>query len=322
VIFKRVAGPGELARAEELFFQWLEWAPLGIRKGEALTMRSSVWRNLGWGNTGVITNYAVGQSEFMWYLRMLPQVRLAFATAWGLLPETTGPQGSCDECSIPPLITSFDGCGAQRNLFLPEAEKDWRTAGRWFHVDQNHRFAPGLHTFQGVLNIYPTDAVSGSTVIVPGSHRRFAEICAAHPEARGSFVKLAEKRSPGRELVGAAVQAVLEAGDLLVWDSRVVHCNQGLCPQGCTKPEDTVALQGSRSNAPLSRLVAYIAMLPAKRLTPSLASARRACVQEGRGTGHDASYVPRGGKRVSTHPDYRAPDPSHPLWQLVAPGYS
>mmetsp|Transcript_58136 Transcript_58136/g.189399 ORF Transcript_58136/g.189399 Transcript_58136/m.189399 type:complete len:191 (-) Transcript_58136:37-609(-) len=187
-------------------------------------------------------------------------------------------------------------------------------------MDQNVRMHPGLHTYQGVLNFYPSDAVSGSTVVVPGSHHRFAEICAAHPEARGGFVKLAERRSPGRELVAAAVQAVLDPGDLLIWDSRVVHCNQGPCPERCKSPADTAALRGDRAAAPLSRLVAYIAMVPAARLTPPLAVARRACVRDGRSSGHDATYVPRGGKRVHTHPDFRPPAAGHPLWQLVAPG--
>lgn len=136
-------------------------------------------------------------------------------------------------------------------------------------------------------------------------------------EARGSFVKLVESREPARELISQAVQVILDPGDLLVWDSRTIHCNQGLCSQ-CRRPADTAALR-HRPEAPLTRLVAYIAMLPANRLTPALAAARRACVREGRGTGHDATLLPRGGRRVSVHPAYAAPDPGHALWDLVAP---
>lgn len=320
VILRSVVSQSELDNAEALFFQWLESLPLGIKLAAPQTMKSSSWSKLGYGNTGVIANYSVGQSAFMWHLRLLPRVRRAWAAVWGLAAGALAGGSNCkDGCELPALLTSFDGCGAQRNIFLPGAEKDWRTAGLWFHVDQNHRQHPGLHTYQGVLNFYPSDGISGSTVVVPGSHRRFAEVCAAHPEARGSFVKLAERRSPDRELVAAAVQAELEPGDLIVWDSRVVHCNQGPCPQRCASPSDNVALRGGRAAAPLSRLVAYIAMVPAGRLSPALAAARRACVREGRATGHDATYVPRAGKRTHVHPEYRPPDVSHPLWDLVAP---
>lgn len=322
VILRHVAGPSEITHAESLFFKWLEALPLGIRRGEPRTLGNSAWHKLGWRNTGVITNYSVGQSEFMWYLRLLPRVRQAFGTVWGLVPDHGNPGGSeAASTNLPSLITSFDGCGAHRNVFLPAAERNWCTAGGWFHVDQNHRIKPGLHSYQGVLNLYPADGLSGSTVLVPGSHRRFAEVCAAHPEARGSFVKLAVDRAPDRDLVAAAIQTVLEPGDLLVWDSRVVHCNQGPCLQRCKAAGDTAALRGERAQAPLSRLVAYIAMMPASRLSPSLASARRACVLEGRSSGHDASYVPQGGVRARADPRHRPPAPDDPLWQLVAPGY-
>jgi len=314
VLLRNVASCEELAHAERLFFHWLEDLPLGIRLSEPRNMKSSSWQKLGYINTGVIANYSIGQSEFMWYLRLLPRVRQVFADAWSSAPKS----GNSSEAS--PLISSFDGCGVQRNIFLPEAEQDWRTGGRWFHLDQNHRMHPGLHAYQGVLNFYPTDANSGSTVVVPGSHHHFRQICEAHPHARGGFVKLDEKRDPGRKLMAAAVQVIMDPGDLLLWDSRIVHCNQGLCPSHCHSTGDTAAL-AVRADAAFSRLVAYIAMLPASRLSPKLALERRTCVRQGRGTGHDASYVPRAGKRIHVHPSFREPPASHPLWQLVDPGY-
>lgn len=315
VLLRNVAKCEELAHAERLFFDWLEDLPLGIRVSKPRNMKSAIWQKLGYSNTGVIANYSIGQSEFMWYLRLLPRVRQVFADAWGLAPQN----GDLNKDHR--LISSFDGCGAQRNIFLPEAERDWRTGGRWFHLDQNHRMHPGLHAYQGVLNFYPSDASSGSTVVVPGSHHHFRQICEAHPQARGGFVKLAADRDPGQKLVAAAVQVIMDPGDLLLWDSRIVHCNQGLCPLRCHSTEDTAALAG-RTDAAFARLVAYIAMLPTSRLSPKLAAERRSCVREGRGTGHDASYVPRGGKRVHVHPTFHEPSASHPLWQLVDPGYS
>jgi len=84
VILRNVASLAEVAHAESLFCDWLESLPLGIKRNDPSTIRTSVWRRLGYSNTGVITNYSIGQSSFMWYLRMLPRVRQSFATvgAW------------------------------------------------------------------------------------------------------------------------------------------------------------------------------------------------------------------------------------------------
>merc|ERR1712137_144083 len=293
-----------------------ESLPLDIDRRSPNTMRNSIWRRLGHADTGVITNYSIGQSKFMWFLRLLPRVREAFATAWGLpvgaADANHGPSGNIAE-----LMTSFDGCGAQRNIFLPGAENTWRTKAGWFHTDQNHKFKSGFHSLQGVLNFYPVDELSGSTVLVLGSHLRFEEVCASHPEARGNFVKIVETRQPAQSLVKSAVQAILDPGDLLLFDSRVVHCNQVLS-QACHSPSNTIALQ-DRPDAALSRLVAYISMAPAKKIPVSSADARHAFVKEGRTSGHDVWCMPLRKKYAEVDPAYVEPSPSDPLWQLVTP---
>ena len=133
-------------------------------------------------------------------------------------------------------------------------------------------------------------------------------------------MKINEKKEPGKSMVNSAVQAVLDPGDMILWDSRVVHCNQGPCPRFCRAPSDTAALRDGREREPLHRLVAYISMVPGSRLTPKLAAQRRACVMEGRSSGHDPTNIPSGGRRVSVMPGYRPPTGSDPKWALVAPG--
>ena len=73
--------------------------------------------------------YGIGQSEFLWYARLLPKVREAFSLIW-----------ADDD-----LLVSYDGCGVFRP---PEVNEEWRTQGAWYHIDQNLYNRPGLHAIQ------------------------------------------------------------------------------------------------------------------------------------------------------------------------------
>lgn len=58
-----------------------------------------------------------------------------------------------------------------------------------------------------------------------------------------------------------AVQVVLKPGDFLVWDSRTIHCSQGIA-EGASASE----VLPSREDDILARLVAYVCMIPRERL--------------------------------------------------------
>jgi len=84
-----------------------------------------------------------------------------------------------------------------------------------------------------------------------------------------------------QEYCQEAVQTVLQAGDLLLWDSRLVHCSQGV---DTTVPPE-VALPG-RETAVLSRLVAYVCMIPKTHVPEASARLRAQWVREGSATCH------------------------------------
>lgn len=307
VVFREAASVEELGCGESLFWEWLEATSAGrrvrLQRGRPETHRTQVWRELGYSNTGVMFKAAIGQSAFMWHCRKLLGVLQAWATVWGVPPGE--------------LVTSFDGCGSWRNCWLPCADRTYLTQGNWYHLDQNWHERPHFDTLQGLLNFFPANAACGSTVVLPGSHLDFAKNCAGKP-SRGSFVRLfgAGVEAYCRD---RAVQVLLGPGDVLIWDSRVVHCSSGADITANVR----AALPG-REKEPLARLVAYIAMMPRERLAPTqagrerLLEQRRRAVLRGQGSGHDPRRLRAGaGAGAEGQGAHKPPAADDPLWKLV-----
>mmetsp|Transcript_13713 Transcript_13713/g.44721 ORF Transcript_13713/g.44721 Transcript_13713/m.44721 type:complete len:489 (-) Transcript_13713:48-1514(-) len=276
VVFRSVADAASVKRAEDLFWRWLE-THTSARRGDARTHLPSVFESIGYANTGVVTKFSVGQSAFLWHCRKA--ARPAWATVWGTTTKDDA------------LVSSFDGCGVWRNpyLHLDEKAKAY-TDGNWYHLDQNFNEDPGFKGYQGLLHVGGAGtALTGSTVVVPGSHRDFEANCTRGGKAldRGSFVRLTSKEDRAYCDVRAVQVAPLEPGDVLVWDSRVVHCSAG-CAKGLPQ---THPLRADDDPPPLARLVAYVAMLPRSKISSGVAEKRRAAVRKGTGSGWDARLM-------------------------------
>jgi hypothetical protein len=127
VCFRRVAATDDLRRGEDLYWEWLETVRPGVKRDDPSTHLTETWKELGYGSGGMMLKESIGQSPFMWHCRLLPKVRNAYATLWGL------PQQQVDSQD---LITSFDGCGSWRNAWLEGADKHYQTMNNWFHLDQ------------------------------------------------------------------------------------------------------------------------------------------------------------------------------------------
>ena len=135
------------------------------------------------------------------------------------------------------------------------------------------------------------------------------------------------------------VQVVCEPGDLLLWDSRLIHCNQSIDRQAAGAREEL----GGRM---LARLVAFVCMLPRARLDgleqpqrDALASRRERFVREGHTGPHHPLKIPepvlaKAGEGFWGHrqnytqqqlgaggppapPAYEPPGPESPIWRLV-----
>lgn len=257
-----VASPAEVERAKDLTWQFLEghgrMQPNHARRGEP-----STWElNDGWlgnGVTGIIDRSGVGQAPFMWYLRLLPAVSKAFGAIWNVDPDE--------------LLCSFDGA----NVFRPwQYKSEWKTKGGWHHLDQNS-YNPGKCgrcCIQGLVTLERADEKSGGLVVIPGSHQHFLKVCERNAEKPQSYIKNEMPDSninlmdyvrvkDGDDILSEGAYLVCaEAGDLIVWDSRTVHCNTPALADFDSPRNKVSSVSSTFKHWDLIRMAAYICMTP------------------------------------------------------------
>jgi hypothetical protein len=186
--------------------------------------------------TGIITGCGFGQSRFCWNLRTLPAVRKAFEQIWGTSD----------------LITSYDG----GNAFRPwEQRPEWRTQGGWWHCDQNG-LRPGRKgrvCVQGLVTLTPAHEYTGGFCVMPGTHRQHDEYSRRHPygDRQGDFLPVPHG-DPILRHQGYLLRA--DPGDLILWDSRTIHCNGPALHRPSDAPRDMPVPGPSE----LLRLVGYV----------------------------------------------------------------
>lgn len=215
VVIENVITKDDIEKAQDLLWDFL--STMGINRKDPRT-----WSNDKWPNTalkkGIVSGYGAGQSDFMWFLRSIHNVRKPFATVW--------------ECDIADLVPSFDGF----SIFRPvNKTPEWKTDNSlWYHVDQNGHDKPSFECIQGQVLIIDSNENDGGFVLVPKSHLVFAEIFQRLPhlgEGQIDFIRFKpdDKDSPwyhefqNNNLV--PVKMCAPAGSLILWDSRTTHCN-------------------------------------------------------------------------------------------------
>jgi hypothetical protein len=265
-VLAEVADTKEVAQARSLMWDYLESIPgTHVRREEVSTWGiDNDW--LPSADNGLLGGCGFGQSAFCWHTRLLPKVKQAFASIW-----------ACED-----LIVSFDG----GNVFRPwERNPDWRTQGSWWHVDQN-AFTPGRDgrkCVQGFVTFTDATPATGGLCVAPGSHKQHKEVCErAHAhDMQGDFVPV---QAEDPVFVSGGKLVCAKAGDLVLWDSRCVHCNTpGVMKTGTeTGAEQTGILASATSpladaSAPaeLIRVAAYVCMTPAAWASPEVLVKRK-----------------------------------------------
>ncbi len=234
-----VLDPAAVKKALDLTWDYLEALGTGIDRNDVSTWDDDRWPTYVHG--GILPGHGIGHSEAQWFIRSSPELKKAFAAIWK------------DE----DLLVSFDGMALWRPWMINEA---WKTnrGGAWLHIDQHPITRPGLQCVQGLVNLIRTSPQTGGNVLIPGSHKSFATIPEVYPQRLGRIpLDVDHFRFPADDpfLQGTPpIMCHLEAGDLLLWDSRTIHCSSASMEQ----PEAAPALM---------RAVSLVCMMP-KKLTP------------------------------------------------------
>lgn len=267
VVIASVADATAVERARSLMWDFLEGAAnMKIKRQDV-----STWgKESGWlpsqGN-GLLGGGGFEHSAFCWHARLLPGVQQAFRAIWG-----------CDD-----LIVSFDG----GNVFRPWATKpEWRTEGGWWHVDQNASLPgkDGRVCVQGLVTFTDATPATGGLCVIPASHRGFKEVCQrAYSHLLPCDFVPVQVGDPVFELGGRLVCA--KAGDLLLWDSRCVHCNT----PGKVEAEvagDIDSSKDANAEAELLRVVGYVCMTPTALAPQDVLDKRKDAFINNIGTNH------------------------------------
>eukprot|EP00403_Amphidinium_massartii_P039284 CAMPEP_0178439462 /NCGR_PEP_ID=MMETSP0689_2-20121128/36171_1 /TAXON_ID=160604 /ORGANISM="Amphidinium massartii, Strain CS-259" /LENGTH=347 /DNA_ID=CAMNT_0020061997 /DNA_START=51 /DNA_END=1094 /DNA_ORIENTATION=- len=239
----------EIEHAENLLWQYLG-DEAGWSRSRPSTWTDESFRTVGKDVLGIVNRRGAGQTDLAWFVRTRTAVYSAFCQLW-----------STDQ-----LLTSFDGF----NIFRPWHKHNFmKTAGNWLHVDQGPTKI-GRHGVQGFVSLYDQDATTGGLVVIPQSHLRHEEVL-SYATSDSDFVPCNEASSViqmKKRLVSC------KAGDLVLWDSRCVHCNTpALCAP--TAP-------GSR----LLRVCVYVCMTPRAWASPQTLSDRRRAYEIRASTSH------------------------------------
>lgn len=140
---------------------------------------------------------------------------------------------------------------------------------------------PGKQTVQGLVTLYDATPETGGLTVLPGSHREFVDVCKrSGVTGKMQFVNVRKDDPIFKDIPrGRLVQA--KAGDLLLWDSRCIHCNT----PGRVSQDTAVPSKAQIANE-LIRFAVYICMTPRWKCSEEVIKYRQKCFRHGVTTSH------------------------------------
>lgn len=287
VVIKNALTAEEANHAIDLTWEYLAGLGTGIDRYDPTTWDDDRWPVAVHG--GIIPSQGIGHSAAQWFIRSVPNVKRAFSAVW-------------DDDD---LLTSFDGMALWRPTSI---NPEWRTnrGGSWLHIDQHPIGRPGFHCVQGLVSLLPTSPSTGGNVIIPGSHKQFESIPDRYTERLARIhPSIDHFRYPADDpqlVETPPVMAHLEAGDMLLWDSRTIHCSSPAIED--RQPDPNLPPQ-------LLRAVSLVCMMPKARSNPDVMAKRRAAIKTRTSTTNwsdrfiDADQFPQ--VLAAPDPGYRLP---------------
>jgi len=207
VVLADVLSKQEVAEAFDHLWAFLPGAT-GWQRDAPSTWRRSGLERCGLPQWGILKALGAGNCDAVWFCRTRPRVREAFEQIWGTNQ----------------LISSFDGF----NVFLPwhHGRPECKTQSGWMHADQGPG-RQGLHAIQGFVALTAQGARTGGLQVIPASHHTHNAWVTEPTFARDHDFCMVQQALPiSAPLLQQQTRLVhCQAGDLVLWDSRTVHCN-------------------------------------------------------------------------------------------------
>jgi hypothetical protein len=208
---------------------------------------------------GIFKHFGIGHCDALVDARKEVGVRKPFADLYGV-PESE-------------LVSSFDGACYLSARKIP--------AKSWMHLDQDSRISD-FDTAQSLVALTDSDETRGGLVVMERSHKHHKAFFEAFPDMTVKTSKDPKEKKPNRNYVklrpehetwyaarGCTPTVVpCDAGDLVMWDSRTVHCNKA--PSTGEDP----------------RMCMYVSMGPKSRRHPKYAEKMAKYKEERRTTSH------------------------------------
>ena len=285
-VIRSVAGEEEVETGRSMLWRWLETRGTGILRHDPDTWTDEAWPQWpGYKKYGTLKGEGAAQQEAAWYLRGLAAVKQVFSKIY-----------NTDQ-----LIVSMDGIIVWRPWDRDESR---RPASLSLHVDQNPAFKPGFQCVQGMLPLYPVTPATGGTVLVPMSHHQHDQLLQLYPHwarTERDFCVL-DKDHKKDPLQDQAVLIPLNPGDLLLWDSRLVHANSvGDCSD----------------HGELARASLCVCMGPRSKASDEVLEKRREALGQGWCFSHWPWEARVKCEGVTESSKYHHPDLSEEQWDLV-----
>ena len=236
VVIKNVLNSKDLKKGKSLLWDLLKSKSIGWDPNDYLTWDLN--KIGGELQNGLVWGKGIGQSKFQWFGRKHPKVLNIFSHLWShkLFPlnnnvSLNGLDENKENDDYKPIIkvdgnkdllTSFDGIGLFTPWYLTN-ELD-RTNSGWYHIDVNVKRKPGIQTIQGYLTYYDQNESTGSTVLIPKTHLQVKNVLKL-TKYQGDFIRI----RPSCQLLDSSkykkILLCTKAGDMVLWDSRTIHCN-------------------------------------------------------------------------------------------------
>ena len=264
VVIAEVATRSEVEHSHHLLWQFLE-ENTAMRRGNALSWTDEAFEEIGDPKKGICVGCDVGHSALCWFVRCLPAVRGVFEAIW----------------ATNELVVSFDGI----NIYRPGAQS--RTRSGWWHVDQG-RFKRGRHAIQGFVALTDATPASGGLCVMPGTHMAHDDLLTYAATNDRDHVRVPSPTI--NPLCRNPRLVTCLAGDLVLWDSRTVHCNTPALVDEIEAVSPTIDVPQPH-NDELLRAAVYVCMTPASALSKEARARRRQAFAARTNTTHWPDHI-------------------------------